>query len=49
VSVLLDNGDGSFQPQQTFAVGALPRSVVVADVDGDGKLDLVTANSATTR
>ena len=47
VSVLLNNGTGgnaSFQSQATFAVGAQPYDVTVADVDGDGKPDVITAN-----
>ena len=46
VSVLLGNGDGTFQPQVTYAVGALPERVLVADFNGDGILDLVVANTA---
>ena len=47
VSVLLGNGNGTFQAQQTFSTGANsdPVSVAVADVNGDGKPDLVVANS----
>jgi hypothetical protein len=44
VSVLLGNGDGTFQPQHTFAVGSYPRAVAVADLNGDGKPDLIIAN-----
>ena len=44
VSVLLGNGNGTFQAQQTFATGTIPYSVAVADVNGDGKPDLVVAN-----
>src|SRR5439155_893700 len=47
VSVLLGNGDGSFQTQQSFDVGGLresPQSLAVADDDGDGLPDPVTAN-----
>ena len=44
VSVLLGNGDGTFQPEQTFNVGAYPSSVTAADVNGDGRLDLVVTN-----
>ncbi len=40
-------GAVSFDAQATFAVGANPRSVVLGDFDGDGKLDLVVANSET--
>ncbi len=34
----------SFAPQQTFATGRYPTSVRVADLNGDGKLDLVVAD-----
>ena len=34
----------SFAPQQTFSVGSLPNSATMGDVDGDGRLDIVTAN-----
>ena len=44
VSVLLGNGDGTFQPEQTYAVGERPASVAVADLNGDGKPDIVVAN-----
>ncbi len=45
VSVLLGNGDGTFQNQTTFATGLSPSSVAVMDVNGDGRPDLVVANS----
>jgi hypothetical protein len=45
VSVLLGNGDGSFQSQQTFALPAYPTSVAVADVTGDGRPDLIVTYS----
>jgi hypothetical protein len=44
VSVLLGNGDGTFQPQRTFAVDGPPDDVVVADVNGDGIPDIITGN-----
>ena len=34
----------SFGPKQDFATGATPRAVSEVDLNGDGKLDLVTAN-----
>ena len=48
VSVLLGNGDGTFQAAQAFAAGDAPLSVAIADLDGDGAADLVTANSSST-
>jgi hypothetical protein len=44
VSVLLGNGDGSFQPAQTFAAGSEPLAVAVGDFHGDGHPDLVVSN-----
>jgi hypothetical protein len=45
VSVLLGNGDGTFQPAVSYASGGYhANSVVVADVNGDGKPDLLVAN-----
>jgi Calx-beta domain/FG-GAP-like repeat len=47
VSVLLGNGDGSFQAPRTFTAGSFPRSVAVGEFNGDGLEDLAVANSAT--
>ena len=44
VSVLLGNGNGTFQPQQAFPAGSGPASLAIADMTGDGKLDLVVGN-----
>ncbi|HEY6941967.1 FG-GAP-like repeat-containing protein [Dokdonella sp.] len=35
----------SFASEQVFSTGAGPRSVAVADVDGDGKPDVIVANA----
>src|ERR1017187_6433100 len=40
VSVLLGNGDGTFQPAVNYTVGAAPEAVVIGDFNGDRKLDL---------
>jgi hypothetical protein len=47
VSVLLGNGDGSFQPPMNFAAGTGVVGIVAGDFNGDGKLDLVVANAPT--
>jgi len=44
VSVLLGNGDGTFQVASSFAVGDSPGAVTAADLNGDTIPDLVTAN-----
>ena len=44
VSVLLGNGDGTFQPARLFAAGSGPNSVVVGDFNHDGKTDLAVAD-----
>ncbi len=46
VSVLLGNGDGTFQPRVDYTTGASPYGVIAADFNGDGILDLAVANSA---
>jgi hypothetical protein len=45
VSVLLSNGDGTFQPAVTYPADSGPDAVAVGDFNGDGKLDLAVANS----
>src|SRR5438093_5879916 len=44
VSVLLGNGDGTFQAARNFPVGSGPTSVAVGDFNGDRRLDLAVAN-----
>jgi hypothetical protein len=40
VSVLFGNGNGTFQPETLYQVGANTTGVVVADLDGDGARDI---------
>ena len=50
VGVLLGNGDGTFHPAVTYgSSGWNATSVAVADVNADGKLDILVANECTTR
>lgn len=45
VDVLLGNGDGTFQPGVAYSTGGFSTSAVaVADVNGDGKPDLLATN-----
>src|SRR5207248_1325674 len=44
VSILLGNGDGTFQAAQSYDAGTSPQSLVVGDFNGDGHADLAVAN-----
>lgn len=44
VSILLGNGDGTFQSQVSYAAESGLQGIAVGDVNGDGKFDIVTAN-----
>jgi hypothetical protein len=48
VSVLLGNGDGTFQLWVNVFAGPNPQSVVAGDFNGDGKADLAVANNGST-
>jgi WD40 repeat protein len=44
VSVLLGNGDGTFQAAANYAVGSDPVAIAAGNFDGNGYLDLSVAN-----
>ena len=44
VSILLNNGNGTFTQSSTPSVGSDPYSVTAGDFNGDGLLDLAVAN-----
>ncbi|MGD0438669.1 MAG: VCBS repeat-containing protein, partial [Bryobacteraceae bacterium] len=44
VAPLFGNGDGTFQPGQAYAVSQLPSSLVLADYNNDGRLDIINAS-----
>ena len=44
VSVLINHGNGTFKPKADYTVGDHPSDIGLADVDADGRLDLLTAN-----
>jgi hypothetical protein len=44
VSVLIGNGNGTFQGAVNYGAGTYPASVAVGDFDGDGKPDVAVAN-----
>jgi FG-GAP-like repeat len=45
VSILLGNGDGTFQTHVDYPVGNYPVGIVAADFNGDGKTDLAVVNN----
>ena len=44
ISVLLGNGNGTFQPPVNYTVGSEPIAVAIGDLNGDGVLDIAVAN-----
>jgi len=46
VSVLLNNGDGTFAGMVNYDAGTHPTSVIAADFDGDGDGDLAVSNNS---
>jgi hypothetical protein len=46
ISILLGNGDGTFQAAKSQATGSTATGLAAGDFNGDGKLDLVLANGS---
>ncbi len=46
VSILLGKGDGTFQSAVSYPAGSGPRSIVAADFNHDGNLDLAVASQS---
>src|SRR5262249_26783516 len=46
VSVLLGNGDGTFQNGRASAAGAGPNALITGDFNADGKLDVATIGAS---
>lgn len=44
MSVFLGNGDGTFRTPVQYTAGQLPQSIASADINGDGRLDIVVTN-----
>ncbi|MGB3401310.1 MAG: S8 family serine peptidase [Microcoleaceae cyanobacterium] len=44
ISILQNNGDGTFASPQSFTVGDVPVGLIVEDLDGNGLLDIATSN-----
>ena len=49
VAILLGNGDGTFTPAASLAPGQAPIAAVVADFNGDGKLDVAVVDEGDDR
>ena len=47
ISILLGNGDGTFQTAVTKSVAAQPEAILAADFNHDGNMDLVVAHLST--
>src|SRR2546427_6227411 len=45
VSVLLGNGDGTFQTPLNSSAGRYPSSVAMGDFNGDGRIDLAVTST----
>ena len=45
LQILLGNGNGTFQKPATYLTGQEPQLLAALDLNGDGKLDLITGNN----
>ncbi|MBZ5642940.1 MAG: VCBS repeat-containing protein [Acidobacteriia bacterium] len=45
VSILLGNGDGTFQPKVDYPAGTSPIAITAGDYNGDGRVDLAIADT----
>jgi DNA-binding CsgD family transcriptional regulator len=45
ISILLGNGDGTFQPPVSYPTKGAPNSIAVGDFNGDGHLDLAVVHA----
>jgi len=45
LTVFTNNGSGGFVSNATYEVGSAPKCFVAADINGDGKVDLIAANN----
>jgi hypothetical protein len=48
VSVLIGNGNGTYQPAQSYPVGTGPFTLTATDLNGDGRPDVAVGNSMST-
>jgi hypothetical protein len=46
VSILLGNGDGTFQAARGFSAGKQPESITLADFNSDGRLDIIAVSES---
>jgi hypothetical protein len=45
ISILLGNGDGTFDAAVNYGAGSFPHGLALADMNGDGKIDVAVANT----
>lgn len=48
ISILLGNGDGTFQRAVSYPTKGVPNSIAVGDFNGDGRLDLALGHAGAT-